>query len=366
MIPISAVDIDRETEDLVMGVLRSGQLAQGPMVERLEGEFRRLSGTAHAVAVNSGTTALVASLQALGIGPGDEVITSPFTFVATVNAIIEAGATVRFADIGADDFLIGPDAIEAQVTPKTAALLPVHLYGLPVDMPAVCKLASSRGLAVVEDAAQAHGARVNQRPVGSYGLGCFSFYATKNITTGEGGLVTTDDAALASRLRLLRNQGMGSRYDYRIVGHNYRLTDLQAAVGVGQLRRLPEKTKRRVDNAARLIEALYDLPGLVVPRVVPGREHVFHQFTVRVTRDARLQRDDLAQVLRHRGIATGVYYPRAVYDYPAYREHALVLAQECPEAEKASREVLSLPIHPSLQSDEIETIAREMRRALHG
>lgn len=365
MIPISAVDIDHETEDLVLGVLRSGQLAQGPMVERLESEFRRLSGTAHAVAVNSGTTALVASLQALGIGPGDEVITSPFTFVATVNAIIEAGATVRFADIRADDFLIDPDAIEAQVTRKTAALLPVHLYGLPADMPAVCKLASSRGLAVVEDAAQAHGAWVNGRPVGSFGLGCFSFYATKNITSGEGGLVTTDDAVLATRLRLLRNQGMQDRYDYRLVGHNYRLTDLQAAVGVGQLRGLSDKTKRRAANAARLTEALCEVPGLVMPRITPGREHVFHQFTVRVTRDARLERDDLARALRQRGIATGVYYPRAVYDYPCYREHPRVFAQRCPEAERAAREVLSLPVHPSLQSHEVETIAREMRRVLH-
>lgn len=365
MIPISVVHIDRETEELVLGVLRSGHLAQGPMVERLEEDFRAVSGTEYAVAVNSGTTALVASLQALGIGPGDEVITSPFTFVATVNAIMESGAIVRFADIRREDFLLDPAAVEAVVTAKTAALLPVHLYGLPADMPALSKLAAAHGLAVVEDAAQAHGARVGGRPAGSYGLGCFSFYATKNMTSGEGGLIATDSASLAQQLRLLRNQGMRNRYDYRLVGHNYRLTDLQAAVGVGELRQLRARTMRRVQNAARLAEMLRGIDGLVLPSVVSDREHVFHQFTVRVTSEARIDRDALARALSHRGVGTGVYYPRAVYDYPCYRGHPLVQGKGCPEAERAAQEVVSLPVHPSLEAADVATIAAEVRRALH-
>lgn len=365
MIPISSVDIDRETEELVLAVLRSGQLTQGPMVEQLEAEFRAVSGTEFALAVNSGTTALVASLQALDIGPGDEVITSPFTFVATVNAIIEAGATVRFADIHKDGFLIDPRSVAAEVTAKTAALIPVHLYGEPADMPALSSLAADRGLAVIEDAAQAHGASIDGRPVGSYGIGCFSFYATKNLTTGEGGVITTDNAGVAERVRLLRNQGMRARYDYRVVGHNYRMTDLQAAVGVGELRHLKQRTERRVDNAGRLAAQLRDVAGLQLPIVGPGQEHVFHQFTVRLTPEAAIDRDNLAELLKQRGVATGIYYPRAVYDYPCYRQHPLVRTQHCPEAERAASEVLSLPVHPKLRSSEVDIVAAEVRRALN-
>ena len=241
VIPISKVDV-RDAEPLVLEVLRSGALAQGPVVERLERAFAEVVGVRHAVAVNNGTTALVAALQVLGLRPGDEVVTSPFTFAATLNAILEAGATARFADIDEADFAIDPAAVEAVVGDRTAVLMPVHLYGQTADMGPLTAIARRHGLHVVEDAAQAHGAAYEGRGAGSFGLGCFSFYATKNLTTGEGGMITTSDDALADRLRVLRNQGMRERYRYELAGHNYRMTDLHAAVGLPQVARTAEQT----------------------------------------------------------------------------------------------------------------------------
>lgn len=363
-IPISVVHLGEEEETLVLEVLRSGRLAQGPMVERLESRFRQLTGAAHAVAVSSGTTALVASVQALGLEPGSEVITSPFTFVATLNAILESGATARFVDIG-DDFALDPSLLVASVTDRSRVVMPVHLYGLPADMDAIARIAADHDLAIVEDAAQAHGARVGDRPVGTYGQACFSLYATKNVMTGEGGVVTTDDAALADRLRLLRNQGMRARYQYEIAGHNYRMTELQAAVGIPQLGRLEAITAARQANAARLTEGLADVPGLVVPRPLPGRTHVWHQYTVRVPPDAPLDRDGLAEALTARGIATGAYYPRPVYDYDCYRSHPRVLVEPMPRAEAAAREVLSLPVHPGLRDGDLDRIIQTVREVFH-
>ena len=364
MIPITRVELGVEEEQLVLEVLRSGQLAQGPMVARLETSFAALVGVRHAIAVNSGTTALVASLQALGIGPGQEVITSPFTFAATVNAILEAGADVRFADIGLDDFNVDPDAMRSLVGPRTAVLLPVHLYGQPAEIAAIASLADAHGLALVEDAAQAHGAEAGGRPVGSFGLGCFSFYATKNVTTGEGGVITTDDDDVADRLRVLRNQGMRARYDYEMAGHNYRLTDLQAAVGIPQLERLADVTKRRQANAAYLTEGLAGMPGLVTPAVLPERTHVFHQFTVRVGDDAPLGRDDMVRALAERGVGAGVYYPKLAFDYECYRTDPRVHLDDVPNARRATEQVLSLPVHAGLAPEELETIVEVVREVL--
>jgi perosamine synthetase len=363
LIPVSSVHIGTEEEALVLEVLRSGRLAQGPLVERLEDQFCRLTGADHAVAVSSGTTALVAAMQALDLEPGDEVITSPFTFVATLNAILEAGATARFVDIG-DDFTLDPAELAQAVGPRTRVVLPVHLYGLAADMDAIAKIAVDRDLAIVEDAAQAHGATIGDRPVGTYGQACFSLYATKNVMTGEGGVVTTDDAALADRLRLLRNQGMRSRYAYEIAGHNYRMTELQAAVGVPQLDRLGGITAARQNNAARMTEGLRGVPGLVVPEVPAGRTHVWHQYTVRVTAEAACTREGLAEALAARGIGTGVYYPRAVYDYDCYRTHPRVVLDPMPRAEEAGREVLSLPVHPQVSPADLDRIINGVREAL--
>ena len=363
-VPISAVRVGEAEEALVLEVLRSGHLVQGPMVERFEAAFTAVSSTRHAIAVNNGTTALVAALEGLGVGPGDEVVTSPFTFVATLNAILETGATARFADVDGADFTLAPEAAAALVGPTTRVVMPVHLYGQAADMPAIAALAERAGLAIVEDAAQAHGAEVAGRRAGSFGVGCFSLYGTKNVTTGEGGVVTTDDDAVADRIRLLRNQGMRARYQYEVPGHNWRLTDLQAAIGVAQLERLDAISAARRANADRLDDGLRDVPGLTVPHRAPDRTHVFHQYTVRVGAGAPVDRDGLAERLTAAGVGSGVYYPRLVHDYDCYRGHPRVVVDPTPVAEQVSREVLSLPVHPGLSASDLDRVIEAVRAAL--
>lgn len=365
-IPISAVALGDDVEQLVVAVLRSGHLVQGPMVAQLEAEFATLCGVNHAVAVNSGTTALIAALDALGIGAGDEVITSAFTFAATLNAILESGATARFADIDPDTFNLDPGSVESLVNARTVAVMPVHLYGLPARMHDLLEVAARHGLAVVEDAAQAHGAIERGRSVGSFGTGCFSFYATKNVTAGEGGVVTTDDPALADRLRVLRNQGMRARYQYEVPGHNWRMTDVQAAIALPQLHRITELTDARRVNAQLLTDGLGDIAGLTVPIIPPGRTHVFHQYTVRV-RDGAATRDSLSESMAASGIGTGIYYPRLVHDYDCYRSDPRVVTSDAtPRAEIAAREVLSLPVHPQVSGADVERIVSSLRDALTG
>lgn len=364
MIPISRVEIGPDEEAEVLEVLRSGHLAQGPKVAALEQAFVELTGARHAIAVSNGTISLVAALQALELPAGAEVVTSPFTFVATLNAALEAGCTVRFADIDPATYCIDPAAVADAVSDATAVVMPVHLYGQPADMAELVSISESRGLALVEDAAQAHGASYDGRAVGSFGIGSFSLYATKNVMTGEGGMITTSDDEIADRLRLLRNQGMRVRYQYEVAGHNYRLTDLQAAVGLPQMRRLAERTAARRRNALALNEQLDGIDGLVLPCVAAHREHVWHQYTVRVTSDARLTRDQFIEGLTRAGIGAGIYYPRAAYDYDCYRGHPGIIGATCPEAERAAREVVSLPVHPSLSEGDIERITSAVRSLL--
>jgi dTDP-4-amino-4,6-dideoxygalactose transaminase/acetyltransferase-like isoleucine patch superfamily enzyme len=354
-IPLAKVVIGEAERVAVLSVLESGHLASGERVEELEQEFAITHEAKHAVAMSSGTAALIAALRAHRIGPGDEVITSPITFVATINAVLDVGATVRFADV-ADDLTMDPLAVAAAASSRTKALLPVHLYGLPVDMPQISGIARAHDWAVIEDAAQAHGARVADASVGSTATAAFSLYATKNITCGEGGIVTTDDDGVADRLRLLRNHGMRARYDYSMPGYNYRLTDLQAAIATAQLRRLPDIISSRSRNAAMLSAGLADLKGLVVPSCHDDRSHVWHQYTVRITAEAPIARDKLRQRLGEAGIDSMVYYPKLVHDYPCYREHPCVVPDETPRAARAVGEVLSLPVHPSLSSHDIERI----------
>jgi perosamine synthetase len=364
MIPISKVEIGEEEEALVIEVLRSGQLAQGAYVERFETLFAEAHQVRHAVAVNNGTTALVVALEALGVGPGDEVITSPFTFVATLNAILESGATARFVDIGSD-YNISADRIEELVNTRTRVLLPVHLYGLMADMDEIMTIAGKHGLRVLEDSAQAVGATFEGKSSGSYDVGSFSLYATKNLCTGEGGVVTTNDDDVADRLRLLRNQGMRQRYQYEVAGHNYRLTNLAAAVGIPQLGRLQTMTARRQENAKILAEGLNDLRGVILPDVNPDRKsHVFHQFTLRVTKDATLGRDEFVARLNDSGVGCGIYYPKVVYDYDCYRSHPQVIHDEVPNALTAASEVVSIPVHPLLSMDDLKTIIRTIRGLL--
>jgi perosamine synthetase len=364
VIPITVVRPGADEEALVLQVLRSGMLAQGPMVERFEGCCREMTGAAHAVAVNNGTSALTVAIEALGLGPGDEVITSPFTFVATLNAIIESGATVRFADIDAADFNMDPATLSTLVSPRTRVVMPVHLYGQSAPMDRIAPVADAAGAMIIEDAAQAHGAAIGGRPVGTYGMATFSFYATKNLQCGEGGVVTTNDAELAGRIRLLRNQGMRARYQYEVPGHNYRMTDLAAAVAIPQFARLPEIVAARATNAARYSEAFEGIEGLVSPRTCAGRVHAWHQYTLRILPTAKLGRDAFVEALGGFGIGAGIYYPRLVYDYDCFRGHPLVKVGDEPVAREVVTQVVSLPVHQHLSESEVDEVIDAVRSLL--
>jgi dTDP-4-amino-4,6-dideoxygalactose transaminase len=355
-IPITTVRLGPEVEQAVLDVIRSGSIAQGPVVKRLEDEFAAMIGVRHVVAVNNGTTALIAAMQVLDLQPGDEVITSPFTFVATLNAVLQAGATVRFADIDPVTFNIDPASVEALVNDRTRALMPVHLYGQCADMVAIDALARRYGLALVEDAAQAHGADVAGRSAGAWGIGCFSLYATKNLTSGEGGLISTDDDEVADRLRLLRNQGMRRRYEYEMAGNNYRMTDLQAAVCVPQLAQYDEVVAARQRNAAVLSMGLADAPGVIVPVAMTDRRHVWHQYTIRLADDAAVDRGALVAGLEARGIGCGVYYPRPAFDYDCYRGDSRVVVDDVPMAVSVAERCLSLPVHQYLTMGELHRV----------
>ena len=366
MIPITVVEVEPRAKELVAQVLDSGRLAQGPMVERFEELVARMCGTRHAVAVSNGTISLVAALQAAGIGPGDEVVTSPFTFVASVNAILESGAKVRFADIDPETFNMSPSSLEERMSGSTAAIMPVHLYGQAAEMGSIMSIADAAGVPVIEDAAQAHGASHGDTMVGGFGIGSFSFYATKNVSTGEGGAVTTDDDSVADRLRLLRNQGMRERYVYEVAGHNYRMTELQAAVGIPQLERLDEINEARRSNASALSEKLRGTPGIIVPTVADGSTSVWHQYTIRVTEGSAIDRDSMVTGLETAGIGCGIYYPRTAYDYQCYRSNPDVVIDDCPEAERAAAQVVSLPVHPYLSTAELDTIGSTVRSLATG
>ncbi|RZU52400.1 hypothetical protein EV385_4258 [Krasilnikovia cinnamomea] len=340
---------EREIEAAVR-VLRSGMVVQGPEVAAFEEEFSEVVGGRHCVAVNSGTSALYLCLLGLGVGPGDEVVVPSFSFAATANAVRLVGAEPVFADIEADSFCLDPAAVAAAVTARTVAILPVHLYGHPAAMDQIMPIAQRHGLAVVEDACQAHAAALHGRPVGTFGdAGCFSFYPTKNMHSLEGGMVATGDADLARRLRLLRNQGMEQRYANEIVGANVRLTDVAAAIGREQLRQLPQWTRQRRAHA-KFFDAT--LTAVATPPVADGVSHVYHQYTVRVDGD----RDAVAQELRERGVGTGVYYPTPIHRLRPFRDSPGVRG-ELPETERAARQVLSLPVFPSLTQAELERIA---------
>jgi dTDP-4-amino-4,6-dideoxygalactose transaminase len=360
-INISAPQLGAEVEQLVLEVLRSGHLAQGPMVQRFEDLCAAMAGTHFAVALSNGTVALEAALLALGVGAGDEVITSPFTFAATLNAILRRGAVARFADIG-DDFTVDPQSVESVVGLRTVAIMPVHLYGQMADMGALGALASRHGLAIVEDAAQAHGAQQGGRPAGSFGLGCFSFYATKNVTSGEGGCVTTNDGRQVELLREMRNQGMRARYEYVNSGYNWRLTDLAAAVAIPQMHRLEAINAARRANAAALTALLCGDARLTLPRTAAERTHVWHQYTVLLA--AGIDRASVVQAMAASGVDACVYYPSLVWDHDAYRKHPGVIAGDTPRAADISRRCLSLPVHPGLAPGDLERIAESLREAL--
>ncbi|MEK6950837.1 MAG: DegT/DnrJ/EryC1/StrS family aminotransferase [Nanoarchaeota archaeon] len=359
MIPIAKPLLGEEEKRAVLEVLESGMLAQGKKVAEFEQEFAKFIGVRQAIATSNGTTALHAALLAHGITTGDEVITTPFSFIATANTIRMVGATAVFVDIDEKTFNIDAQLIEAAITPKTKAILPVHLFGLPAPLDTIQALAHKYGLVIIEDACQAHGAEFQGRKVGSFGTGCFSFYPTKNMTTGEGGMITTNDHKIAKKIRKIINHGSEQKYIHSGLGYNYRMTDLAAAIGIEQLKKLPAFNQKRREHAAILTKQLASLPGLVVPELVTG--HVFHQYTIRVTEEGvgkegirkMRKRDELAAQLHQHGIATNVYYPLAIHQQQAYAHYP---QRSFPVTEKVSREVLSLPIHPALTEDELFTI----------
>jgi Predicted pyridoxal phosphate-dependent enzyme apparently involved in regulation of cell wall biogenesis len=354
MIPIAKPQLDEAEIEAVTNVLRSGIIAEGPRVAEFEQEFADYTGTEYAVAVNSGTAALHAALLAHGIGKGDEIITSSFSFIATANSILFTGARPVFADIKSDTFNLDPQLIEEKITPATKAIMPVHLYGHPADMGLMNDIAEDHDLILIEDACQAHGAIYNGKKVGSFGTGAFSFYPTKNMTTSEGGIITTDNKEVADRARMIRAHGSKQRYLHEMLGYNLRMTDISAAIGMVQLKRLPYYIEARKRNAKMLTDKLQGIEGIECPMVRKDCEHVFHQYTIRTK-----NRDHLADYLKEKDIGSGIYYPIPIHRQPYYKE--LGYNDNLLVTEKASREVLSLPVHPAVTENDINTISNAIK-----
>ena len=361
MIKLAHPVIEEDEKRAVIAALESGQLAQGPRVAAFEQAFAAYVGTKHAVAVANGTAALHLALLAHGITAEDDVIVPAFSFAATANTVLLAGARPVFVDVSDDDFNIDVSAIDAATTPRTRAIVAVHLYGQMCDIDAVAAICARRGLVLIEDAAQAVGASVGTIRAGSAGTGCFSFYATKNLTTGEGGTITTSDDAVAERARLLRSQGEPTRYVTDELGYNYRLTEIAAALGHAQLPKLDARNDVRRANAAHLNDLLTGNEKIVIPRELPGRRHVWHQYTVRVTA-GREARDLLQASLRERGIESATFYPTPIHKQPLYQRLGYGDA-EMPVAERLAGEVLSLPVHPALSASDVEAIAAAVNEA---
>lgn len=351
--------VDREEAQAVYDVVLSGWLAQGEKVRQFEERFAEYVGVKHAVTFFNGTVALHGILLALGIGPGDEVIVPTFTFISTATSVIHAGATPVFADIDPRTFNISPSDVEAKLTANTKAIMPVHYAGQPADMKPILEIAHRRGIPVIEDAAEAHGADYMGKKAGSWSTaGMFSFTPNKNMTTGEGGMVTTDDDALADKLRLLRNHGYDKTvgpYHHILVGYNYRMTDLQGALGCVQLGKLPEILAMKRANAEYLSDRLDRIPGISSPFVAPDRTHSYMLYSILVDEDVTgVSRDDLQRQLLERGINTRVCFP------PLHTQPALIpfaRSTAFPAANRASSEVLSLPFHPKLSREDFDFIA---------
>ena len=354
MIPAAKPIIGEEERAAVDAVMRSGMIAQGPEVAAFEAEFGEVLVSGRTcVAVNSGTSGLHLGLLAAGIGEGDEVIVPSFTFAATANSVALTGARPVFADISPDTFNLDPASVRHAITERTAAIMPVHLYGHPAEMGELRAIADEYGLQLFEDAAQAHGARYQGDPVGSFGsFAMFSLYPTKNMTSGEGGMVACADEDIARGVRLLRNQGMEAQYANEIVGLNNRMTDIHAAIGRVQLTKLAMWTAARRENAAWLDA---HLQGVTTPVVREGCTHVYHQYTIRVDGASAAQRDRIVQALReeHR-VGCGVYYPTPNHELVSLLRFAP--EWELPQTARAAAEVISLPVHPSLSPRDLERV----------
>ncbi|GER86361.1 aminotransferase DegT [Dictyobacter vulcani] len=375
MIPIAYPLLGTEEQEAVLQVLASAHIAQGEHVATFERAFATLCQVKDAIAVSSGTAALYLALHAHDIGPGDEVITTAFSFAATANVILLVGATPVFVDIEPDTYNIDPTLVAEAITKHTKAILPVHLYGNPCAMDQLLQLAEAYHLTIIEDACQAHAAAIHGKPVGGFGTGCFSFYATKNMTTGEGGMITTNNPEIAERCRLLRNHGQKEHYTHNELGYNLRMTDIQGAIGVVQLKRLEQMTEQRIANAAFLTSHLRG--AVQTPIIHPEHRHVYHQYTIQVPSN----RDQWAAHLRERGVSTGIHYPMPIHQQPFYQNHtdeyrcvgahsttSVIRAHPeglLPIAESAAQHVLSLPVHPALCAEDLITITKEVLKLCH-
>jgi perosamine synthetase len=357
MIPPARPDLGPEEIAAVTEVLNSGMIAQGRKVAELEERWATFCGVKHALALSNGTAALMSIFAGLGLGPGDEVITVSHTFNGTVSSILYAGATPVFVDIEPDTYLMDAGRIEAAITPRTRAICPVSLFGVVVDMDAIQAIADRHGLIVVEDACQAHGAMYRGRRAGSFGYGAFSLYGTKNMTTGEGGFVTTSDDRLADWISMYRNQGMRQRYHHEILGYNFRMTDIAAAVGLAQLDKLERNTARRQAVARRYDEALADLP-IQLPTCPEGRTHVYHQYTITVGPE----RDLIVAEMKDAGVSCGIYYPIPCHKQPYVLE--LGLEADLPVTDAVAAATMSLPMYPGLTEGEQDQVIAALRAAV--
>jgi perosamine synthetase len=352
-VPLASPQIKWQERLNVDRVLRSKNLSQGAEVKKFEDNFSKFVEGRECVAVNSGTSALHLSLIALGVNPGDEIIVPSFTFAATVNAIVLAGAVPVFIDIDPRTYCINAEKIQDLITIKTKALIVVHLYGLPANMIEISKISKKYSLILIEDSAQAHLASINCQQVGTFGAAAiFSFYPTKNMTTGEGGMIVLADSKVARTCRLLRNQGMEKKYMNEIVGFNLRMTDIHAAIGICQLKKLPKLTDKRIQNA-EFLKANLNTENL--PYTPDGYKHVFHQFTVRI----KNERTQFSLELLKEGIENSVYYPIPVHKLPSYNSKV-----ELVETEKAANEVLSIPTHPNLTKNQLRKIVSAFNKTL--
>ena len=344
MIPIANPQMGPEEREAVDRVMQSGIIAQGPEVAKFEEEFAEMCGVKYAIATNNGTTSGHLTMLANDIGPGDEVITTPFTFFATASVIMMAGAKPVFVDVEENGFCLDPKKVEDAITDKTKAIQPVHLYGELADILSFAEISNKNNLVLIEDSAQAHSADFWDGKAGSFGSsGWFSFYPTKNMTTSEGGMITTNSKKIAEHCKVLRAHGMTSQYQHDEFGYNYRMTDIAAAIGRVQLKKLEKFTSRR-----REIASVYnDKLSKYIETPKNRRGHVFHQYTILCNR-----RDELKEYLSHNGIASGIYYPKLLFDYPSFSE----FLNDCPNARALTKKALSLPVHPSLTDDQVETV----------
>jgi len=360
MIPIAKPLISDEEKKAVIRVLESGRLTQGKTVEEFEKKFASYCDVKYGITTSNGTTALHTAVMALGIEKEDEVITSPLSFVASSNCLLYVGAKPVFVDIDPKTYNIDPDLIEEKITERTKAILPVHLYGQPCDMDKIMKIARKYNLLVIEDASQAHGAEFKGKKIGSFGnVACFSFYPTKNMTTAEGGIVLTNSDDIDNKCRLIRNHGQTDVYYHNVLGFNFRMTEIQAAIGIEQLKKLNEWNETRIKNAKFLTENLKDLNDIITPYVDSRVKHVFHQYTIRIKKMSNV---DLSKKLEKRGIQTKIYYPIPIHKQIFYKK--LGYNDSLFEAELASKEILSIPVHPSLSKGDLEKIVKQLREIL--